>query len=97
MRSISSMRGAISVTERTGYIARVRNLARICAAKYLEQREQLGFPLARKGGASRWGSAPRSGTEELPAHVVDLGTKQLKEKAAALLAEHRIGHGPMSA
>ncbi|MGI6558599.1 MAG: glycine--tRNA ligase subunit beta [Limnochordia bacterium] len=37
------------------------------------------------------------GTEELPAHVVDLGTKQLKEKAAALLAEHRIGHGPMSA
>ncbi|NLM94357.1 MAG: glycine--tRNA ligase subunit alpha [Firmicutes bacterium] len=46
-------RGAISVTERTGYIARVRNLARICAAKYLEQREQLGFPLARKGGASR--------------------------------------------
>jgi len=39
-------RGAISVTERTGYIARIRNLARACAEGYLEQRETLGFPLA---------------------------------------------------
>ena len=38
-------RGAISVTERTGYIARIRNLARACAEGYLKQREQLGFPL----------------------------------------------------
>jgi len=39
-------RGAISVTERTGYIARIRNLARACAEGYLEQRETLGFPLS---------------------------------------------------
>ena len=38
-------RGAISVTERTGYIARIRNLARVCAEGYLEQREALGFPM----------------------------------------------------
>jgi len=38
-------RGAISVTERTAYIARVRNLARKCARGYLEQREEMGFPL----------------------------------------------------
>jgi glycyl-tRNA synthetase alpha chain len=38
-------RGAISVTERTGYIARIRNLARACAEAYLKQREQMGFPL----------------------------------------------------
>jgi glycyl-tRNA synthetase alpha chain len=42
-------RGAISVTERTGYITRVRNLARSCAATYLEERERLGFPLLKKG------------------------------------------------
>ncbi|MNG23695.1 Glycine--tRNA ligase alpha subunit [compost metagenome] len=42
-------RGAISVTERTGYITRVRNLARACAATYLEERERLGFPLLKKG------------------------------------------------
>ncbi len=45
-------RGAISVTERTGYIMRVRNLARQCAATYYESREKLGFPLLKgKGGA----------------------------------------------
>lgn len=40
-------RGAISVTERTGYIARVRNLARLVAAEYLEQRKRLGYPLIK--------------------------------------------------
>ncbi len=38
-------RGAISVTERTGYIARVRKLARACGEAYLEQRTAMGFPL----------------------------------------------------
>jgi len=40
-------RGAISVTERTGYISRVRHLARGCAEAYLKQREAAGFPLCR--------------------------------------------------
>jgi len=38
-------RGAISVTERVAYIARVRKLARGCAEAYLRQRLELGFPL----------------------------------------------------
>ena len=38
-------RGAISVTERTSYIGRIRNLARACAEGYLNQRRQKGFPL----------------------------------------------------
>ncbi|MBT4364035.1 MAG: glycine--tRNA ligase subunit alpha [Desulfobacteraceae bacterium] len=41
-------RGAISVTERTGYIARIRSIARACAEGYLKQREEKGFPLLRK-------------------------------------------------
>src|SRR5690554_5726200 len=45
-------RGAISVTERTKYIARVRRLARKCASAYVAQREKLGFPLLRREGAS---------------------------------------------
>jgi glycyl-tRNA synthetase alpha chain len=40
-------RGVISVTERTRYIARVRNLARQVAQLYLKQREDLGFPLLK--------------------------------------------------
>ncbi|MFA9558769.1 glycine--tRNA ligase subunit alpha [Evansella sp. AB-rgal1] len=42
--------GAISVTERTGYIGRVRNLARLCAQQYYEIRETLGFPMLKKEG-----------------------------------------------
>lgn len=40
-------RGAISVTERTGYIARIRNLARGCAESFHKQREKMGFPLIK--------------------------------------------------
>ena len=49
--NILEARGAISVTERTGFIARVRDVARSCAAAYVEQREAAGFPLL--GGAGR--------------------------------------------
>ncbi len=41
-------RGAISVTERTNYIARVRNLARLVAHAYVAQREEMGFPMLNK-------------------------------------------------
>lgn len=40
-------RGAISVSERTGYISRVRNIARLCAEEYVKQREKLSFPLIK--------------------------------------------------
>jgi len=49
-------RGAISVTERTSYIGRVRQLARACAESYLASRERLGYPLlarASKAGGSQ--------------------------------------------
>ncbi len=45
-------RGAISVTERTGYIGRVRNLARRCARGYLTLREEKDFPLLKKASES---------------------------------------------
>ena len=40
-------RGAISVTERAAYIARVRALARAVAQAYHASREKLGFPLVK--------------------------------------------------
>lgn len=45
-------RGAISVTERTAYIARVRSLARKCAEAYLALRESLGYPLLAESGVT---------------------------------------------
>jgi glycyl-tRNA synthetase alpha chain len=38
-------RKAISVTERTRYIGRIRNIARKVAKHYVQQREAMGFPL----------------------------------------------------
>jgi len=43
--NVLDARGAISVTERTGYIGRVRKLARKAALVCLEQRETMGHPL----------------------------------------------------
>ncbi|MDP8256416.1 MAG: glycine--tRNA ligase subunit alpha [Candidatus Alcyoniella australis] len=44
-------RGAISVTQRTGYIGRVRNMARHVARVWLASREALGFPLLKQAAA----------------------------------------------
>ena len=46
--NVLDARGAISVSQRASYISRVRNLARLAAQKYLEQREAMDFPLLKK-------------------------------------------------
>ena len=42
-------RGVISVTERTRYITKVRNLSKQIATLHLKKRESLGFPLLKAG------------------------------------------------
>ncbi|MBN2570000.1 MAG: glycine--tRNA ligase subunit alpha [Deltaproteobacteria bacterium] len=49
--NILDARGAISVAERTSYIGRVRDLARISAEGYSKQRKEMGYPLM-----GRWSS-----------------------------------------
>ncbi|HEU4400527.1 MAG TPA: glycine--tRNA ligase subunit alpha [Candidatus Polarisedimenticolia bacterium] len=46
--NVLEARGAVSVTERTGFIQRIRRLAVGCAREHLKQREALGFPLLRR-------------------------------------------------
>jgi glycyl-tRNA synthetase alpha chain len=43
-------RNAISVTERQGYILRVREMAKAVAQRYYESRERLDFPMLKSGG-----------------------------------------------
>ena len=43
--NVLEARGAISVTERTQYIDRIRNLARQACKNYLAQREEMDYPL----------------------------------------------------
>jgi glycyl-tRNA synthetase alpha chain len=45
--NVLEARGAISVTERTGFIQRVRRLAVACARDYEARREEMGHPLLR--------------------------------------------------
>ncbi len=44
-------RGAISVTERAGLVARVRDLAKQCAEHYIGERKELGHPLSARSNA----------------------------------------------
>ena len=53
--NILDARGAVSVTERTHFIGRVRNLARRVAETYLKQREEMGFPLLKVESAEEPG------------------------------------------
>ena len=53
--NVLDARGAISVSERVGYIARVRRLARQAALAHVKQREALGFPLLKdEAERARW-------------------------------------------
>ncbi len=61
MFNLLDARGAISVTERTAYIARVRALARRCAECYLADREAMGHPLIKQAGKPSKASAASVG------------------------------------
>jgi glycyl-tRNA synthetase alpha chain len=49
--NVLDARGAISVTERQRYIARVRHIARAVCESWYAQREALGFPLLARAGS----------------------------------------------
>jgi len=46
--NILDARGAISVTERTGYISRIRELSKQIAESYIKSREEQNFPLLKR-------------------------------------------------
>jgi glycyl-tRNA synthetase alpha chain len=53
--NVLDARGAISVSERVGYIGRVRKLARRAAQAWVAQREAMGWPLLKDPAArARW-------------------------------------------
>ena len=56
--NILDTRGAIGVTERARYFARMRDLAREVAALYAAQREQEGYPLMKAFAAPRLNAGP---------------------------------------
>lgn len=99
-------RGVISVTERTGYISRIRNLASALAELYVKSREEQAFPLLRAAKASPEISIPEIspdydaeetqdfllevGSEELPDSFVPIGMRNLENAIERLLKQHHL-------
>lgn len=104
-------RGAISVTERTGYIGRIRDLARKVAEGYIKRREEMGFPLLKNKIARK--QEPLAalvddtrktgdflleiGSEELPALFVPIGIANLEKGMKALLDENKLSYKSLKA
>lgn len=76
-------RGVISVTERTGYITRIRDLARLIAVSYVSSRESLGYPLLVKTKtpllkkASAIKSIPKFDPKKRKDFLLEIGSEQL--------------------
>lgn len=99
-------RGVISVTERTGYIARIRDLARLIAMEYVTSREQLGLPLLKpkksKAAKKIEVKTPKFnpertqdflfeiGSEQLPATFVPIGCANLEKAIRRLLQDNEL-------
>ena len=101
-------RGAVGVTERAHYFARMRNLSRQVAEAYAQLRKELGYPLLKE-------EPPRAqtpvalceanlshdeetflleiGTEELPPGDLTSALEQLRHSIPQLLDELRLAHG----
>lgn len=104
--NILDSRGVISVTERTRYIARIRQLARAVADAYVQWRHTLNYPLLHKQQVETVDPvSPETpvitqpatylleiGSEELPASFVPIGLQQLETLAKKLLAEQGISY-----
>jgi glycyl-tRNA synthetase len=104
--NVLDARGAIGVTERARYFARMKALSQRVAEAFLKQREEMGYPLLKKPAASnqQTASAPMSpvnepspflleiGVEELPVGDQAAALSQLQELAPKLLKEARLDY-----
>ena len=83
--NVLDARGAIGVTERAKYFARMRDLSRQVSQAFLEQRKQLEYPLLAEGGAVQGPGGQRreaqpeelSFADEPCTFVLEIGTEEL--------------------
>ncbi len=90
--NVLDARGAIGVTERAHFFARMRDLSRSVAETYLAQRKEMGYPLAgRAFGAARLQRAPGEPSGPAPteprAFLLEVGTEELPAGDLALALE----------
>jgi len=110
--NVLDARGAIGVTERAGYFAKMRDLSRQVAAAYLEQRQREEYPFLKSrqvesrqvdqvalpslSTQSLSTCLLEIGVEELPAGDLTAAVTQLQELAPKMLDEARLEHGTIA-
>ncbi len=104
--NVLDARGAVGVTERAGYFAKMRELARKVAENYLAQREDKGFPLMEKMPVRKDQPMPPDpselsqaedflvevGVEELPPHELQFALEQWRTGLPKALDEARLSY-----
>ena len=107
--NVLDARGAIGVTERAHYFARMRDVWSEVAKAYLAQREALGFPLSKHNPPvavpavpamepARYPQRPAQfllevGVEELPVQDLDGAMEQLRTSVPQMLSASRLSFG----
>lgn len=105
--NILDTRGAIGVTERAGYFARMRRMSHDVAKAYVDQRREMGFPFLKYmppyrlpdpagrlfGPAGRQRFVLEIGSEELPSHDVTDAIAYLRQATPDFLDRLRLAHG----
>ena len=104
--NVLDTRGAIGVTERQAFFARMRDSSRRISEAYVAQRQAREFPWLVEQKAAAAAAAPEMavpaapadllfemGVEELPAADLESALGQLRERVPALLDELRLAHG----
>ncbi len=104
--NVLDARGAIGVTERASYFARMRDLARQVGELYVKQREEAGFPWLRLLPPRESPEVPplgpaleqpadfviEVGTEELPPQDVRAAIEQWSQAVPQLLEQLRLSY-----
>jgi glycyl-tRNA synthetase len=91
--NVLDARGAVGVTERAHYFARMRELSRRVAEAYLQQREEMGFPWKRPGvlPAQRLGREVEGDRDTTTLRrcdaVLEIGTEELPAQDVATAIE----------
>lgn len=106
--NILDARGAIGVTERARFFARMRNLAQAVAKLWVEKREEQDYPLGTLQAPTvetppqpEWNlDGPKAfvleiGSEELPAAEVPNAVEQLRAAVPALFEKLRLSYAAL--
>ena len=82
--NVLDARGAVGVTQRARYFARMRDLARAVSEAYVKQREEMGFPLLKRTSVVATQRPSEGGTKSIDAKtpgrldaVLEIGTEEL--------------------